>query len=478
MIFSSFSFMVFLAALLSLYAVARSYPQRAALILVASLAFYASWKPVYLVLLFASLGINYLLYIALSLNPHRVWLVLGLVLNLTALVAFKYLKLLLETAFQMISLAGYAAPEAIPQWIDWALPLGISFYTFHMLSVLIDVYRGEWTRRISFLSWTMYVTFFPHMIAGPILRASELVEQLERLKPLQLDDLRIGGLIFIGGLAKKVLIADNLSPIVEKLYTHPELLDFSLAWIGTTAFGLQIYFDFSGYSEMAIGLARLFGVTLPRNFLYPYISHNVREFWQRWHITLSRWLRDYLYISLGGSRCTVPRGMANIMITMLLGGLWHGAGWNFLFWGFLHGCYLIGHRMLLTAYEIVGVREGSRASRWIARSGVPTTLVLVAFTWVFFRAASFSDAWTISGAMLGLSDAVPVGGLRMYEQLLIAVAMLVTLAEPWLVGILTQIGPKAWWHIPFPVRGLAYALFAIALLVFGGPTQKFIYFDF
>jgi len=479
MIFSSFTFMVFFAAVLSLYAMARSYPQRAAIILAASIIFYASWRPAYLILLFASLLVNYFIYARLAKTRHKGWLISGLVLNITALGAFKYLGLFLDTTFILAGWAGYSVPAQRPEWVSWALPLGISFYTFHMLSVMIDVYRGEWTRRISFLSWTLYVTFFPHMIAGPILRASELVEQLEQLKPLSLGNVRLGSLIFVGGLAKKALLADNLAPIVDKIYSQPQTLDFGLAWAGTSAFGLQIYFDFSGYSEMAIGLALILGVTLPRNFLYPYISRSVREFWQRWHITLSRWLRDYLYISLGGSRCTLPRSLANLMLTMLLGGLWHGAGWNFAFWGFLHGLYLVAHRLLLQGYAWVGIREGGRLALALSWMGLPLTLVLVAFTWVFFRATSFADAWAVSAAMLGLT--LPQGTaviLRSYELGVVGLGAAVVFIEPWVVTKLTKLGPEVWWRVPFPLRGIAYFMFVLAVIVFGGLTQKFIYFDF
>lgn len=479
MIFSSFSFLAFLAAVLALYALTKSYVQRATVILVASTLFYASWNPAYLILLYASISLNYLIYTRLSVTRRRAWLVLGLILNISALAAFKYLGLLIETAFSLISWAGYPVAEGRPKWVNWALPLGISFYTFHMLSVMIDVYRGQWVRRISFRSWILYVTFFPHMIAGPILRASELVEQLEALEPLRLDHVRAGALIFIGGLVKKALLADNLAPIVERIYGHPQGLDLQMAWAGTSAFGLQIYFDFSGYSEMAIGTALIFGVTLPRNFLYPYISRSMREFWQRWHITLSRWLRDYLYISLGGSRCSLPRNLANLMITMLLGGLWHGAGWNFVFWGFLHGAYLAGHRLLLRLYELVGVREGGQMSRVLSWMGLPLTLALVSFTWVFFRATSFTDAWAISGAMLGMSSPESQSvRLRGFEWGLISLATLVVFVEPFVAGRLAKIGPSVWWRLPFVSRGLAYALLVVVLLVFGGETQKFIYFDF
>lgn len=479
MIFSSMSFMVFLIAVLFLYAATDSYRQRATIILLASLVFYGSWKPSYLLLLTASLTLNYGFYRILQHTRSRAWLSLALVINLGVLVFFKYLGLFFQT---LITLGGhfqFPAPVETPGWAQWALPLGVSFYTFHMLSVMIDVYRGDWVRPISFRAWSLYVTFFPHMIAGPILRANELVEQLEKIEPLKLDAVRMGALIFIGGLIKKTLFADNLAGMVEPLYAHPEQLSLYTAWLATLAFALQIYFDFSGYSEMAVGLARMFGVTLPRNFLYPYISRSVQEFWQRWHITLSRWLRDYLYISLGGSRCSFWRNMANLMITMLLGGLWHGAGWNFVFWGFLHGTYLVGHRLLLHAYTWAGVTAGSAADRTLSWLGWPFTFILVCFTWVFFRANTFPDAWHISATMLGWAEpSGAIHAIRLSEQAMIATALLLALVEPHIVAWLQRQGPLNWWRVTAPVRGLAYATLALALIIFGGDTQKFIYFDF
>ncbi|CAH1386246.1 MBOAT family O-acyltransferase [Candidatus Nitrotoga sp. M5] len=479
MIFSSMSFMVFLVAVLFLYAATNNYRQRAAIILVASLVFYGSWNPSYLLLLTASLTLNYGFYRILQQTRSRAWLSLALVVNLSVLIFFKYLGLFFQS---LMTLGGYfqiLAPVDTPSWAQWALPLGVSFYTFHMLSVMIDVYRGDWVRPISFRAWSMYVTFFPHMIAGPILRASELVDQLEKLEPLKLNEVRLGALIFIGGLIKKTLFADNLAGIVEPLYAHPEQLTFYTAWFATLAFALQIYFDFSGYSEMAVGLARMFGVTLPRNFLYPYVSRSVKEFWQRWHITLSLWLRDYLYISLGGSRCSFPRNMGNLMITMLLGGLWHGAGWNFVFWGFLHGSYLILHRLLLHAYTWAGVTAGSVIDRILSWLGWPFTFILVCFTWVFFRANSFPDAWHISATMLGLaqpSETILV--IRLSEQAMIIAALLLALIEPHIVAWFQRQNPLSWWRVVAPVRGFAYAILVLVLVSFGGDTQKFIYFDF
>lgn len=476
MLFSSPTFLLFFAVLLLFYAGARNYRERAAVILAGSLIFYASWKPVYLVLLALSVSLNYLLYSGLSATRSKRLLVAGLVLNLGFLGVVKYLGMALDTVWGLGDWLGLARGGA-PAWADWALPLGISFYTFHMLSVMIDVYRGEWTHRISFRAWWLYVTFFPHMIAGPILRASELVEQLENLQPLKAESVRLGALIFMGGLIKKVLFADNLSLLTDELFGRPDALDFYMAWLAATAFALQIYFDFSGYSEMAIGLARMFGVTLPRNFVHPYTSRSVREFWQRWHITLSRWLRDYLYFSLGGNRRGKSRNLANLMITMLLGGLWHGAAWTFVFWGFLHGTYLVLHRLLLDLYSRLGVLANSGSARLLSWLGWPVTLALVWISWVFFRAHSFHDAWTMTAAMLGLGEATDVVTVRSYVHLLVWGSLLLTLLEPHIEHGLRN-GLQRWGQLHFTLRGTAYASLALMLIVFGGSSQKFIYFDF
>lgn len=478
MIFSSATFFVFFAVVLLLYAGTTNYRQRAGLLLAASLIFYASWKPAYLILLGASLAINYLIYLELTRRRSRAVLILGLVLNLALLGTVKYLAMAIETMMMLSGLLGMSAPTVSPTWMDWALPLGISFYTFHMLSVMIDVYRGEWTQPIRFRIWCLYVTFFPHMIAGPILRASQLVNQLEDLQPLRAQDVRLGGLIFLAGLVKKVLFADNLAGLVDQLYAQPAQLDFVTAWAATVAFALQIYFDFSGYSEMAIGLALMFGVKLPRNFEHPYISRNPQEFWRRWHITLSRWLRDYLYIPLGGSRGSIVATYRNLSITMLLGGLWHGASWTFVFWGGLHGLYLIGHRLLLWLYGLLGWDKGPVWPRLLSWLGWPVTFALICFTWVFFRANRFSDALLISRAMLGFANPVgPEPVLRSYMLVLLAAATVLVFLEPVLERAAAS-RLERWWLAPWFVRGLAYFSVAVVLVFFGGSTQKFIYFDF
>jgi D-alanyl-lipoteichoic acid acyltransferase DltB (MBOAT superfamily) len=344
-----------------------------------------------------------------------------------------------------------------------------------MLSVMIDVYRGEWTTRISFRSWWLYISFFPHMVAGPILRASELVEQLERLGPLQARDLKVGALIFMGGLIKKILFADNFAGLADELWTDPSRLDTATAWLAVTAFALQIYFDFSGYSEMAIGLARGFGVDLPRNFRYPYISRSPQEFWQRWHITLSRWLRDYLYVSLGGNRAGYARTLANLMITMVLGGLWHGAAWTFVIWGFLHGAWLVAHRVVQPWLPKPQAPAGQIAYAVLAWG---CSMVVVWVTWVFFRAASTTQAFDICARMAGLagSDASPPA-VRSYVWLLTALTCVLVLLESRIVSACAN-GLDRWSRVTPLLRGGVYAAAILCVVVFGGSTQRFIYFDF
>lgn len=479
MIFSSASFFVFLLVTLAIYAGASTQRQRAGVLLAASLIFYASWKPAYLLLLMASLGINYQLFQRMLRRRSRALLVAAVALNLAFLGVAKYLAFATSSALALAMWIGLEARSSPPSWMVWALPLGISFYTFHMLSAMFDLHRGVWAKPVSFPRWCLYVTFFPHLIAGPILRPGQLIDQLGDLAPLRVENFRLGGAIFVGGLVKKVLLADNLAPIADAAFSSPSTLDAAAAWTGSLAFAFQIYFDFSGYSEMAIGLALLFGVALPRNFLYPYLSRSPSEFWRRWHITLSQWLRDYLYIALGGNRMGVARTYVNLAITMLLGGLWHGAAWTFVAWGALHGAYLVGQRLMESVLMALRVQSGGAADRALSAAGIPLTFLLVHVAWVFFRAPDFGNAWTMLTAMSGVLE--PASGtmsFRRYEVALVAAAAVLALVEPRVVGYFERRGVDDWWRVPFVLRGVAYAGLVLTIIAFGGATQKFIYFDF
>ena len=280
------------------------------------------------------------------------------------------------------------------------LPLGISFFTFQQIAYLVDVMRGARVER-DIVSYTLFVSFFPHLIAGPLVHHAEMIPQFKRGRTGRSSVLAARGLaIFAAGLFKKVVIADNLAQFVSPVFAHLDAgggVTTPWAWLATLAYTLQIYFDFSGYSDMAVGLALLFGIRLPVNFRSPYRAASIVEFWRRWHITLSRFLRDYLYIPLGGNRLGEGRRYINLMVTMLLGGLWHGAGWNFIIWGGLHGAYL-GINHLWREW-----RGAARASGGSAAKGVcwAITFFAVVVAWVFFRARTLAGAWQMLGGLIG-----------------------------------------------------------------------------
>ena len=309
-------------------------------LVICSAAYYGYWSWWYLQLLLISMSVNYLIATLWlcrgSRRIRKMGLIFGLVFNLSVLGYFKYTNLFISTVDALTD-------RGIPLR-NIVLPLGISFFTFQKIAYLVDVYRGRGYSR-NFLDYCLFVVFFPQLIAGPIVHPREILPQFSRRKAFGITakNLSIGFTIFFFGLAKKVLIADSLSPTASSVFDGAaagHLPGLTNAWLGTLAYTLQLYFDFSGYTDMAIGLARIFGVRLPINFNSPYQSTSIVDFWRRWHITLSRFLRDYLYIPFGGNRRGKTRRYLNLMITMLLGGLWHGANWTFLFWGGLHGAYL------------------------------------------------------------------------------------------------------------------------------------------
>jgi alginate O-acetyltransferase complex protein AlgI len=403
MLFNSYTFVfIFLPfTLLVFFGLNRSGPRKMAIawLVACSLFFYAWYRPANLLLLGASLTFNFLLgiYLGRHVGRHRskVALVCGLAANLAVLSYFKYANFFLQTIDSLTGMH-WSAGTII-------LPLGISFITFQKIAYLVDAYRGK-VRGYNFLDYCLFVTFFPQLIAGPIVHHSEVIPQFTKRKEYRLnaEDLGVGLTQFIFGLFKKVVIADRMAlyaaPIFEaaRTGTAPSFLD---AWIAALAYTFQLYFDFSGYSDMALGLGRMFGIKLPMNFNSPYKAANITEFWRRWHMTLSRFLRDYLYIPLGGNRRGPVRRYLNLMITMLLGGLWHGAGWTFVVWGGLHGTYLVMHHgwKALREKRATGSTPTS-AGLWAGRG---LTFLAVVLAWVFFRAADFATAGRMFRAMFG-----------------------------------------------------------------------------
>ncbi|MEL6938652.1 MAG: MBOAT family O-acyltransferase [Cyanobacteria bacterium J06598_1] len=382
LLFNSFAFVFFFfpIVLLGTYLTYKKSSVAYFWLVGASLFFYGWWNPANLPLILGSAVANYWMGRRLSHQPQKSLLTLGIAANLLALGYFKYTHFFVDTLNSLFSDA-YVVKEIV-------LPLAISFFTFQQVAYLVDAYRGE-TQDYSFMQYLLFVTFFPQLIAGPIVHHREMTQQFERLgqKPFTWEDLATGLVIFTIGLMKKTLIADNLSPFVVQAFSTVEsgaLLSSIEAWRAALSYTFQLYFDFSGYADMAIGSALAIGIRLPINFDSPYKSHDVIEFWRRWHMTLSRFLKDYLYIPLGGKY----NRSRNLLITMLLGGLWHGAGWTFIVWGGLHGAFLsINHAWKRCEIQLPVVLG------WLI------TFIAVLHSWVVFRAESLAGALRLFSSM-------------------------------------------------------------------------------
>jgi D-alanyl-lipoteichoic acid acyltransferase DltB (MBOAT superfamily) len=369
-------------------------------LVVSSLIFYGWSNPWLLFLLCGSVVVNFLIGRRLVLGPSRVLLGLGICLNIGALGYFKYAHFIAQT-ISTIAATDYSLGQIV-------LPLAISFFTFQQIAFLVDAHRGK-VDQIDFLHYGLFVVFFPQLIAGPIVHHSEIIPQFRESRGigLSLDDFRTGLLILAIGLYKKVVIADTLAGYADPVFAASgNGLSLIEAWGGVLCFTFQIYFDFSGYSDMAIGLARIFGIRLPLNFHSPYKANSIIDFWRRWHMTLSRFLRDYLYFSLGGNQKGRPRRYANLMITMLLGGLWHGAGWTFVFWGALHGFYLVINHAWHAVLRRLGC-DPTITTIWGRAAGRLLTFLAVVVGWVFFRAADWQGATDILSAMAGMNGVAP-----------------------------------------------------------------------
>ena len=369
----------------------------------ASLSFYGWWNPLYLLLLIFSLVINYFIGSALSDKfqiplGKKLLLTLGIIVNLALIGYFKYANFFLSTVSDLLG-TNFNLENIIQ-------PLAISFFTFQQIAYLVDAYKGE-TKEYNFLDYCLFVTFFPQLIAGPIVHHKEVMPQFADKSTYQFnpENMAVGITIFSLGLFKKVVLADNIAVYATPIFnaasagTDPTLVE---AWVAALAYTLQLYFDFSGYSDMAIGIARMFGIKLPINFNSPYKAISISDFWRRWHITLSNFLRDYLYIPLGGSRKGEVRRNLNLLITMLLGGLWHGAGWTFVFWGGLHGIYLIINHQYRSLRKRLG--HDLKNTNWLDRGcGWLLTFVAVVVGWVFFRAETMGTALVIVKGMFGFN---------------------------------------------------------------------------
>ncbi len=394
MVFSSITFLFFfLPTVLLLYQLSGK-STRNLLLLAASLFFYSWGEGVYVLLMVTSIIINYsgglLIAGSRTVASRRFFLILPVALNLLILGFFKYALFLTENLNLMLSYWNLPALELMPV----RLPIGISFFTFQALSYIIDVYRRKELPQKNIINLALYISLFPQLIAGPIVRYNQIADEIEN-RSTTMNDLAEGIQRFLLGLGKKILLANPLAAIADKIFILPETeLTISLAWLGALSYTLQIYFDFSGYSDMAIGLGRMFGFHFPENFNYPYISKSIREFWQRWHISLSSWFRDYLYFPLGGSRSGPIRTYINLLIVFLLCGFWHGASWTFVAWGLYHGFFLVLERTPL----------GPLVGRLWSPLRILLTLLLVMLGWVIFRSDTLSEAILYISIMAGGSQ--------------------------------------------------------------------------
>ena len=430
MVFSSVTFLFFFlpAVLIAYYVTPRRF--RNTLLLVASLLFYA-WGAGWLVLvLIASIVANNLFGLTVERamdtgrrRHARTVLAVAIVMNVGLLAWFKYANFTVET---LDGVMGAVGAGALP-WAEILLPIGISFYTFHSLSYLVDIYRGTARHLAHPVDFGLYITFFPQLVAGPIVRFHEIRDQLvERTETV--DTFAAGVYRFCHGLGKKVLIADTVAPIADAAFATPTGdLNTATALVGLIAYAVQLYFDFSGYTDMALGLAMMFGIHLPENFARPYSSRSVTEFWRRWHMSLSRWFRDYLYIPLGGNRGSPAETFRNLIIVFLITGLWHGAAWTFVLWGAFHGTMLLIER-------VTGVGRADQGDRRDL-VGQARTIALVLFAWILFRSPDLPYAIGYMGAFLH-----PAGGLTPDVALALDPMAAIALA----IGIASVFIPRDW----------------------------------
>jgi D-alanyl-lipoteichoic acid acyltransferase DltB (MBOAT superfamily) len=427
----------------------------------ASLFFYAWWDARYLGLIIFSIALNYVVGAGLRRRGTRPLLAFGILANLAVLGYYKYADFFIKNVNM---LTGSQADV-----LNIVLPLGISFFTFTQIAYLVDVYRGYREEGYDIVNYTLFVTFFPHLLAGPIIHHKEMMPQFDRMRGKVLDYRNIyGGLFLLSmGLFKKVCMADMLLPVVQAGFQDPSALNLAEAWVTSLSYTFQIYFDFSGYTDIALGSALLFNIKLPKNFNSPYKALDIQDFWRRWHMTLSRFLRDYVYIPLGGNRRAEVVTLRNLFVTFLIGGLWHGAGWTFVLWGALHGAAMVVHRLWKMA--------GGRMHRLIAWF---LTFNFINLTWVFFRATDWGHALNVLRGMAGLNGIGSLELLRLQNPITTKYPLFVSLF--FLSFPLALLMKNTSQIIPKPnrkYRALIVMAALVAILNLNRITE-FIYFNF
>ena len=471
MLFNSLEFLIFFPAVCIIYFLLGKNKFRNPFLLVASYYFYMNWKPIYALLILTSTILTYACGLLVEKHSDdtrkkKTFLTISLVLNFAILFVFKYFNFINESVYELLSLFGLR--WSVPN-LDILLPVGISFYTFQAVGYSVDVYRGTIKAERNFFTYALFVSFFPQLVAGPIERAKNLLPQFHEEHSFKYDDVAEGFKQMLWGFFMKLCVADRLSAYVDAVYNNVGNHNGTSMIVATIFFTFQIYCDFGGYSNIAIGAARIMGFRLMENFKRPYLSMSVKEFWKRWHISLSSWFMDYVYIPLGGNRVKYGRHLLNLMITFLVSGIWHGANWTFFLWGALHGTYLVFGNVFRK--YIYSPKQENLFSKVLS---VVFCFVLVAFAWVFFRANTVGDAFTIIGKMLTEHGNLHVKWFVMSNGLL---ALLVLIIK----DIKDDFGLKfSFMHSKHMVVRYASCVLIIAFILLFGVLHggQFIYFQF
>ena len=479
MLFNSLHFLLFFVFTTLAY---FSLPLRGrwVLLLVASCYFYMAFIPVYLLILGLVIGIDYIagLYIERSQGSRRrLLLIVSLIANVGLLAFFKYYNFFNEQITTVLS--GFGLTNSVPMLGDLipgiVLPIGLSFHTFQSISYTIEVYRGNQKAEHNLGVYALYVLFYPQLVAGPIERPQNILHQLHAFQPFDWTRVRYGLLLMAGGFVKKVVIADRMALVVDPAFGHADTMSGSTLLLAAVFYSIQIYCDFSGYTDIAIGAGQVLGIRMMKNFDTPYLAASIADFWRRWHISLSSWFRDYVYFPLGGNRRSPARTYLNTFAVFGLSGLWHGADWKFIIWGLLHGFYLVIGQMWTRnrSESQVAVGEKSQLSGLAGhRVNQLLTFALVTLTWVFFRAASTSDAFLILGKILTVNPMVPIQTpIQLPELVFCGLLMGSLLLEPRWINFTKQVSNRQFW--------VAFSLIVLICYFFGVFTaNQFIYFQF
>lgn len=469
MLFNSIEYLIFLPIVFILYWLLKSnYKNQNILLLIASYVFYGWWDYRFLSLIIFSSFLDY--YVGQKIAAAQIkknkkrWLLVSLCSNLGLLGVFKYYNFFADSFASTMSSIGWQVNDLT---LNIILPVGISFYTFQTLSYSIDIYREKIKPCKDIVAFFTFVSLFPQLVAGPIERASNLIPQIEGKRSLNINLIKTGVFQIFIGLFRKVAIADNLGVYVDSVYANYDIHNGSTLLVATVFYAFQIYFDFSGYSDIAIGSAKLFGFNFNRNFNFPYFSRTLTEFWRRWHMSLSFWLRDYLYISLGGNRKGIVITYRNLMLTMLLGGLWHGSSWNFVIWGGIHGLFLSIEKYTFSVLKI----------KTFNAFGYIYTFIVVLIAWVFFRAVDFDTAWSIISKWFTLDfGSLFIGDSNAFvnASLLMVLGLLIDLS------IFRSNTPLEEYGSKFNIVRLSFivSVIIIMLCLFYSTAENFIYFQF